>query len=124
MRFDHVAVPSKDIPQSVEWYRKHFNAKVLYEDATWAFLQLGGTKLALVTPTQHPPHIAMSLTDDALRDAAALANVAIDTHRDGSQGIYLYDPDGNAVELINYPQGKTVYAQRAPGTDAEQTGAD
>lgn len=120
MRFDHVAVPSKDIPKSVEWYRSHFNAKVLYEDATWAFLQIGGTKLALVTPTQHPPHIALSLTEEALRDAAALANVSIDTHRDGSQGIYIYDPDGNAVELINYPQGKTVYAQRGAAGEATE----
>lgn len=116
MRFDHVAVPSKDIPKSVEWYRSRFNAKVLYEDATWAFMQIGGTKLALITPTQHPPHIALSLTEDALRDAATLNNVAIDTHRDGSQGIYIYDPDGNAVELITYPQGKTVYAQRGSAT--------
>jgi catechol 2,3-dioxygenase-like lactoylglutathione lyase family enzyme len=121
MRFDHVAVPSKDIPKAVEWYRSRFNAKVLYEDTTWAFLQIGGTKLALVTPTQHPPHIALSLTEEALRDAAAMNNVAIDTHRDGSQGIYIYDPDGNAVELINYPQGKTVYAQRGTASAEGET---
>ena len=121
MRFDHVAIPSKDIPKSVEWYRTRFNAKVLYEDSTWAFLQMGGTKLALVTPMQHPPHIALSLTDEALRDAAALANVAIDTHRDGSRGIYVYDPDGNAVELINYPPGQTVYAKSGQDGGGEGT---
>src|SRR5947209_7529979 len=112
MRFDHVAIPSKNIPQSIEWYRTHFNATVLYQDATWAFLQVGGTKLALVTSTQHPPHFAFSLTEEALRDAAALAKVQVEGHRDGTKGIYLHDPDGNAVELINYPPGETVYAQR------------
>ena len=43
MRFDHVAIPSKNIPDSVAWYQAHFGATVLYQDATWAFLQLGGT---------------------------------------------------------------------------------
>jgi catechol 2,3-dioxygenase-like lactoylglutathione lyase family enzyme len=119
MRFDHVAVPTKDIPASVEWYQRHFNAKVLYQDQTWAFLQLGGTKVALITPTQHPPHFAVSMTAEALDDAAKLAGKPIDSHRDGSKGIYLYDPSGNAVELICYPPGETVYAKR--GESAEGT---
>jgi catechol 2,3-dioxygenase-like lactoylglutathione lyase family enzyme len=112
MRFDHVAIPSKDIPRAIEWYRARFNATVLYKDETWAFMQVGGTKVALVTSAQHPPHFALSLTAEALRDAAALAKVDVENHRDGSRGIYLFDPDGNAVELINYPPGETVYAQR------------
>src|SRR4051812_10049484 len=112
MRFDHVAVPAKDIAQSVEWYVTHFGAKVLYQDDSWAFMQVGGTKVALVTPTQHPPHFAVSLTEDALADAARATGVAVDTHRDGTRGIYLYDPSGNAVELISYPPGQTVYAKR------------
>jgi catechol 2,3-dioxygenase-like lactoylglutathione lyase family enzyme len=112
MRFDHVAIAAKDIPKSVEWYCSRFAAKVLYQDETWAFLQMGGTKLALVTPGQHPPHMALSLTEEALHDAAKLAGVPIDTHRDGSKGIYLEDPSGNAVELITYPPGQTVYADK------------
>lgn len=112
MRFDHVAVPSNDIAASVNWYTSRFGATVLYQDATWAFLKLGGTKLALVTPTQHPPHVAVSVTEDELRDAATAAGVAIDKHRDGSKGIYIQDPSGNAVELICYPPGETVYAQK------------
>lgn len=112
MRFDHVAVPTKDILASVEWYKSHFNAEVLYQDETWAFLQVGGTKVALITPTQHPPHFAVSLTAEALEDAARLAGAAIEVHRDGSKGIYLYDPSGNAVELICYPPGETVYGRQ------------
>ena len=34
------------------------------------------------------------------------------TDRDGTKGIYLYDPSGNAVELISYPPGQKVYAQK------------
>ena len=109
MRFDHVAVPSNDIAASVEWYVSRFGATVLYQDKTWAFLNVGGQKLALVTPTQHPPHVAIEVTPKQLEQAAKTANVPIDHHRDGTTGIYIHDPFGNAVELICYPAGKTVY---------------
>jgi catechol 2,3-dioxygenase-like lactoylglutathione lyase family enzyme len=55
---DHVAIQTDDVPGSVAFYAEHFDARVLYADATWAFLRLGEGKLALVTPAQHPPHVA------------------------------------------------------------------
>ena len=112
MRFDHVAVPSNDIPASVQWYVTHFNANVLYQDKTWAFLNVGGQKLALVTPTQHPPHVAVRVSEGQLAEAAKEAGVEIDRHRDGTKGIYIHDPFGNAVELICYPAGETIYEER------------
>jgi catechol 2,3-dioxygenase-like lactoylglutathione lyase family enzyme len=115
MTFDHVAVPSNDIAASVAWYRQRFGAEVLYQDATWAFLRVGGVKVALVTPTQHPPHVAIRVDESQLATAAFEAGVPIDKHRDGTTGIYLHDPFGNAVELICYPPGKTVYETSGPG---------
>jgi catechol 2,3-dioxygenase-like lactoylglutathione lyase family enzyme len=112
MRFDHVAIQSSNIPAAVQWYVERFNAEILYQDDTWAFLRVGGQKLALVTPSQHPPHVAFSVTPQQLAEASKAANVPIDRHRDGTTGIYLQDPAGNAVELICYPQGETVYAKR------------
>lgn len=112
MRFDHVAIPAENIAESIEWYRTHFSATVLYQDATWAFLQMGGTKVALVSPKQHPPHFAVSVTEEGLADAAKRAGKTVDSHRDGTKGIYMYDPSGNAVELISYPPGETVYSKR------------
>jgi catechol 2,3-dioxygenase-like lactoylglutathione lyase family enzyme len=112
MRLDHVAVIAADIDKSVEWYTKQFGATVLYQDKTWAFLQVGGSKLALVTPGQHPPHLAFSVTEEQLTQASAAVSIPIDKHRDGTKGIYLTDPNGNAVELISYPPGETVYAQK------------
>jgi catechol 2,3-dioxygenase-like lactoylglutathione lyase family enzyme len=109
MRFDHVAVPSNDIAASVQWYQSQFDAKVLYQDATWAFLNVGGQKVTLVTPSQHPPHLAIAVTEAQLSEAASRAGMKIDSHRDGTKGVYLHDPFGNAVELICYPPGRTVY---------------
>ena len=112
MRLDHVAVPAADIDQSVKWYLERFGATVLYHDKTWAFLQVGGNKLALVSPNQHPPHVAFSVTEQQLDEAARTSGIPIDKHRDGTKGIYVKDPFGNAIELICYPPGETVYAQR------------
>lgn len=108
---DHVAVPTPDIAQSVTFYVENFGAEVLYQDDTWAFLQMGQGKLALVTPSQHPPHIALRVDETALGIAADKAGVAVDSHRDGTKGIYVKDPAGNAVELICYPPGETVYSK-------------
>ena len=106
---DHVAVPAQDIARSAEWYKSHFGATVLYQDKTWAFLRLGPVKLALVTPTQHPPHVALRVSDDQLARLAKDNDKPVDSHRDGTKGLYLKDPDGNAVELICYPPGGTPY---------------
>ena len=102
-----------DIAASVKWYVETLGATVLYQDSTWAFLRLGQGKLALVTPSQHPPHTAVRVDEAALVKAADEAGKTIDTHRDGTQGIYLSDPDGNPVELICYSVGKTIYENGA-----------
>ena len=106
---DHVAVPSNDIARSVEHYTSHFGGEVLYQDDTWAFVKMGDVKLAFVTPSQHPPHVAFHVDLDDLQKRADAAGVEVEEHRDGTRGIYLKDPDGNAVELICYPDGKTPY---------------
>lgn len=106
---DHVAVASQDITRDVAWYVEQFGAEVLYHDTTWAFLRLGQGKLALVTPSQHPPHVALRVDEEALEAFAARAEKPIEVHRDGTKGIYMDDPQGNPIELICYPIGETVY---------------
>lgn len=112
MQFDHVAVPSSDIAASVEWYRRHFSANVLYQDDTWAIMDLCGAKLALVSPRQHPPHVAIRASDEELARAAEKAGITIDQHRDGTRGVYLRDPFGNVVEMIWYPPAERPAATR------------
>ncbi len=102
MELDHVALTSGDIAQSVQWYVQHFSAQVEYQDESWAMLRVGQEKLALVSPRQHPPHVAFAVDEARLEAEAKSHGVAITPHRDGSRGIYLHDPSGNAVELICY----------------------
>lgn len=109
---DHVAVPTEDVASSVRFYEQYFGAEVLYQDSTWAFLRLGAGKLALVTPSQHPPHVALRVDQATLEDRARESGVPIDSHRDGTRGIYVRDDAGNVVELICYPPGETVYQEK------------
>ncbi len=109
---DHIAVATNDIAAGVAFYVERFGAQVLYQDDTWAFLRLGQGKLALVTPAQHPPHLALRVDETTLEEAAQRAGKPVDAHRDGTRGIYVTDPSGNAVELICYPEGETVYETR------------
>ena len=100
---DHVAIQTRDIPGTVKHYVENFGATVLYSDNTWAFLRIGQGKLALVSPEQHPPHVALRVDLPSLEAAAKKAGIPIDTHRDGTRGIYLNDPAQNVIELIYYP---------------------
>lgn len=109
---DHIAIEASDIAQSARFYVEQFGAQVLYQDETWAFLRVGQGKLALVTPSQHPPHVALRVDEAALEVAARRAGKPVDSHRDGTKGIYVLDPSGNSVELICYPAGETIYEKK------------
>jgi len=105
MKLDHVAIESTDIDASVQWYKKMWDdAKVLYQDDTWAFLESDGAKIAFITPKQHPPHLAFRVEnqeqDDFLNET--FPNHGWREHRDGSSSFYVRDPSGNFVEFIKY----------------------
>ena len=121
---DHVAIPTPDIPGATDYYVRAFGAKVLFQSSTWAFLQLGAGKLALVTPGQHPGHIALRVDAATLSERAEQAGTGIDTHRDGTRGVYLTDPSGNVIELICYPDSPTVYETPVSPIDTKPASTD
>ena len=97
---DHVAISVTDIKAAVAWYTKQFKCTVDYQDESWAFLKFDNIRLALVIPSQHPAHLAFKVTD-------AEQYGALKTHRDGSRSVYVKDPAGNAVELLD--RNSTTY---------------
>lgn len=92
-RVHHVAIAVKDLGQSVDWYTRNFNCRVTYRDDTWAMIEFGNLRMALVTPTEHPPHVGI-LRQDAEKFGT------IRTHRDGVRYVYVKDPAGNTVEVV------------------------
>ncbi len=100
-KIDHIAIQVTNLVESVEWYVKNFDSKILYSDDTWAMLLIGDTKVALTLPEQHPPHIAIEVSD---LSEFPCNNSEIKEHRDGSKYLYVNDPSGNIIEYIYYPQ--------------------
>jgi catechol 2,3-dioxygenase-like lactoylglutathione lyase family enzyme len=92
-QIDHIAIPVEDIEKSVKWYCNNFNCQVTYQDHTWAFIQFGNIKLALVIPEQHPAHIAFV-------SEKAESFGTLKTHRDGTRSVYVSDPSGNSIEVM------------------------
>ena len=80
-------------PDTIDWYKKHSNCEVSYEDDTWALLKYENISLALVLPNSHPPHIAFE-KDDAHKYGE------LKLHRDGTSSVYVKDPSNNAVEML------------------------
>ena len=91
---DHVALESKNINESVAWYSKQFDCKIKHQDSTWALLEFGNISIALVTPGDHPPHIAV--VDENVKN-----HPEVKVHRDGIAYVYETDPDSNAIEKID-----------------------
>lgn len=100
MKFDHVAVNVAEIARSVEWYKAKLGAEVLYQDPTWAFLQVAGVKIALTLENQHPAHVAFDIGPNPPEGFFKTGKA----HRDGSVSYYVSDPDGNSIEYIHYPE--------------------
>lgn len=89
----HVAISVTDVAAAAEWYTRTSRCRVSYQDATWALLEFANMRLALVIPSQHPPHIAFS-------SPTAAQFGELKTHRDGTRSTYIRDPFGNSVEIM------------------------
>ena len=92
-KIHHIALQVSDIKEAVNWYKKRFNVKVLYQDNSWGYLEFENVKLAFVLPEQHPNHIAFERTD-------AEKFGELTPHRDGTASIYIKDPFGNFLEML------------------------
>ncbi|MBL6664568.1 MAG: VOC family protein [Rickettsiales bacterium] len=92
-KIHHIAIQVPNISEGVDWYVDNFKTNILYQDESWAFLEFANINLALVLPNQHPPHIAFE-TDDATKYGT------LTPHRDGTASIYIDDPFGNKIEML------------------------
>jgi catechol 2,3-dioxygenase-like lactoylglutathione lyase family enzyme len=102
-RFDHAAQVVPDIAETIRWYEQNLagaGVRVLYSDATWGLVEVGGVRLAFVVRDQHPNHLAWNVSQEELERLAAQHGKEIKPHRDGTRSFYLDAPGGNSVEII------------------------
>jgi catechol 2,3-dioxygenase-like lactoylglutathione lyase family enzyme len=93
MKLHHIALCVPSIKPAVDWYVKILKADIAYQDDTWALLDIENTSIALVLPSQHPPHIAFETSE-------AEKYGELTTHRDGTASVYIQDPFGNTLEFL------------------------
>ncbi len=91
---DHIAITVNNINEAVAWYSNNFKCQITFQDDTWAYLEFANIRLALVVASQHPSHIGF-----AVENAAKYG--VLKTHRDGTRSVYIRDPAGNAIELLD-----------------------
>jgi hypothetical protein len=106
MEFDHIALVSTNIPRDIDSYHKLFSEiGILYQDKSWALLEAGGVKIALVMPGEHPSHLAFRVESrESLEQMAKEHNSTVKVHRDRSESFYTTDSSGNAIEVVFYPE--------------------
>lgn len=106
MEFDHIALVSTNIPKDIDSYRKLFSKiGILYQDQSWALIEAGGVKIALVTSGEHPSHLAFRVKSrESLEQMAKEHNSTIKVHRDRSESFYTTDSSENAIEVVFYPE--------------------
>ena len=92
-KFHHAAIAVTDIEKGVNWYTDTLSASILYKDDTWALLAIGDSKIALVLPNEHPPHLAFEWSN-------AEKFGLLKKHRDGTASVYVEDPFGNTLEFL------------------------
>ena len=97
--FHHAAVSVDNVAVGIQWYTRTLSASVLYQDETWALLEVGDTRIALVIPEEHPPHLAFEWSGAG--DFGSLVD-----HRDGTSSLYIEDPFGNKIELMEPKNGE------------------
>lgn len=93
MKLHHIALVVDDIEAAAKWYVEILDAKITYQDQSWALLSIENASIALVLPSQHPPHVAFE-------DLEAEKYGELTTHRDGTASVYVQDPFGNTIEFL------------------------
>jgi catechol 2,3-dioxygenase-like lactoylglutathione lyase family enzyme len=96
MKIHHTAICVDDIRTAIGWYCQKLNFEIEYQDDSWALLSFENSRVALVLPEQHPPHLAFEVNN-----ASSFGELT--KHRDKTASIYINDPFGNTIELVEVP---------------------
>jgi catechol 2,3-dioxygenase-like lactoylglutathione lyase family enzyme len=101
MKFDHIALVSKNIAQTVAWYQNNFSdIFVKYQDDTWALCNICGVDISFVLKSQHPAHISFCLNSTEVEKIKRNKEKIFKNHRDGTSSCYERDIDGNIIEYL------------------------
>ena len=90
---DHITLAVSDIAKTLHWYQTSFACNVLEQSTTRGVLEFGNLRIVLVLPSQQPQHLAFEREDAKTFGPLAPSD-------DGRLSLYLSDPAGSLVEII------------------------
>ena len=97
---DHVALRVNDLEVSEKWYLDALSGEITHRQENYVRLKVGNTNIALLDKKfdTSKPHIGILCNNiEHLPECGTRIS-----HRDGTTGVYLKDPDGNVIEFIHY----------------------
>jgi catechol-2,3-dioxygenase len=96
---DHIALLVDDLDVSQEWYERTLGAECIFHDIHYRRMKVKNTTIALISKIRYPyNHIGIltECVEDLPSDGDRVE------HRDGTIGVYTFDPDGHCIEHIWY----------------------
>ena len=96
---DHVALLVDDLDVAQKWYEDRLEAVCEFSTDSYRRMCFNNTTVALISKHRYPyAHVGI-LTDNK-EDLFQVGENG--EHRDGTVGVYTFDPDGNCIEHIWY----------------------
>jgi catechol 2,3-dioxygenase-like lactoylglutathione lyase family enzyme len=96
---DHVALLVDDLDAAQTWYEEKLEAICEFSDSFYRRMRFNNSTVALISKHRYPyAHIGILV--DNKEDLPQVGERV--EHRDGTIGVYTFDPDGNCVEHIWY----------------------
>ncbi len=100
MIIDHIAIRTKNIARMKRWYERNLGAKVESETDSYVRLSMNNTVISLIDRKKYKySHLGVLVTNLEDMPTSGVRK----THRDGTIGVYCFDPEGNVIEYIWYP---------------------
>ena len=96
---DHVAFLVENLDVAQKWYEKELEAVCEFSTDFYRRMRFNNTTVALISKHRYPYNhigILVNCKEDLPKEGERVE------HRDGTIGVYTFDPDGHCIEHIWY----------------------
>ena len=96
---DHVALLVDDLDVAQKWYEERLDAVCEFSTNSYRRMRFRNSTVALISKHSYP-YAHVGILTECKEDLPQVGERV--EHRDGTIGVYTFDPDGNCIEHIWY----------------------
>ena len=96
---DHIALLVDDLDIAQKWYEKNLEAICEFSTNSYRRMRFNNSTIALISKHRYT-HAHVGILTECKEDLPKYGERV--EHRDGTVGVYTFDPDGNCIEHIWY----------------------